>query len=222
MTPPTKSDLEGSSRAFDLHRNGEMLVIAKRNEHVVDGIVTGIITDLLAFPLFSIAFILGVWLIVGTLSGKLEGQWAPSFDHFASPAIVRAAGAVLTVLMGIMFAGGAFFLFRFFLKSQPGLFPFECHFKRNGVGEWIVRQKLWFLVSRWRTLGRDWQIWCFPTFLRGDWGYKFFIRRGKTLLQLAAAGSYAERRNHAEADAKKDLDRLCALFGVCGELKRWG
>jgi hypothetical protein len=215
------SALEDKSEAFDLRRNGEMVVVAKQRKNVVNGIVTGIIVDLMAFPLFSGALILGIWMIVAALTDRHGIHFAPQFDHFASPAIVRGADVVFPVLMGIMFAGSAFFLLRLFLKLQANFFPFECRFKRDADVGWMVQQKLWFVASRWRRLGRDWRIWCYPIYLRGEWGYVFFIRSGKAMLRLASSGAFADTKSRAETEARKDLDKLCALFGVLGESKRW-
>jgi hypothetical protein len=215
------SALDGTSEAFDLHRDGEMVVVAKRRENVVDGIVTGIIANLMVFPLLLGALILGIWMIVATLRDRHGFHFAPQFDHFASPALVRGAEVALPVLMGIMFAGGSFFLLRFFLKLQFCFFPYECRFKKAADGRWLVQQKLWFMSFPWRRLGHDWAIFCRPAYLRGEWGYALFLRRGKTVLRLASSGAYADSKSGVEAEARRDLTRLCTLFGVSGELKQW-
>jgi len=49
--------LECQPKAFDLHCEGGRIVVAKRRVNVVDGIVNGIVVDLLAFPLFAVALL---------------------------------------------------------------------------------------------------------------------------------------------------------------------
>jgi hypothetical protein len=155
------------------------------------------------------------------VTGKADFRFTPQFDHFASPSIVHAVEAVLPALMGMMFAGGSLLLIRLFLRAQPCFFPYECRFKKDAEGVWVVQQKLWFLSSRWRKLGHDWVIWCYPNYQRGDWGYDFGIRTGKTTLVLALSGVFTESESQAKAAALKDLAELKALFGVSGEMKRW-
>ena len=187
------------SEAFDLIRNGETIVIAKRKENVVDGIVTGIITDLLVVPFLAGELILGIWMLVLTVTR----------DH-----------SLLLGCVGVMFAGVSVFLLRLFLKSQASFFPFECRFKKDVDGGWVVQQRLWFVPFGWRRLGHDWTIQCYPTYRRGDWGYVFFIHSGKRRLRLASSGVFTDSRKQAESEASKDLEELKALFNVSGVLQR--
>ena len=209
------------SEGFVLCRDGDDDVVAKRREYVMDGIVTGIIVDLLAFPLLSASLILGVWMLVGTLTREHAFHLAPQLNHFASPSVVRAAEAALPVLMGIMFAGGSVCLLPLLLRSQAGFSPYQCRFKKGVDGSWTVQRKLWFLSSPWRKLGDDWKIWCYPSYSRGDWGYLFLIKTKRARLVLAMSGAIADSKSHAKSEALKDLGALKALLGISGELKRW-
>ncbi len=213
--------LEVTSKAFELHSHGDLIVVAKRKEGVVEGIVHGIIVDLLAFPLFGVCFLVGIWILVSTLKDPHQGQVAPQFDHFASPAIVHGAAVVLQIFVGIMFSAGSLFLGRFLLKLQFCLFPLECRLKKGADGRWSVQQKVWFISLPWRRLSQGWLIRCRPAYLRGDWGYAFFILSGKTLLRFASSGAYTESKREAEIAAKKDLARLCDVFAVRRESIQW-
>ena len=194
------STLGNKSEAFDLSRDGEMIVIAKRREHVVDGIVTGIIANLIMLPLLSVALIVGVWALVLTVTRERS---------------------LFLGLVGLIFAGGSLFLLRFFLKTQASFFPYECRLKKDAEGGWTVQQRLWFVSFRWRKLGHDWAISCYPNYSRGDWGYAFFIHSGGAMLRLASSGFFTGSKKQAEVEALKDLGALKGLFAVSGEMKRW-
>jgi len=191
---------EITSEAFDIYRSSEVIVVAKRRENVVDGIVTGIIVNALALPLLLVMLLVGLWLLVVTVTQ----------EHRLLPG-----------LMGIMFVGVSILLLRLFLKSEYCCFPYKCRFKKPMDGRWFVQQRLWFVSFPWRRLAHDWSIFCRPVWSHGDWGYTFFIRSEKTVLLLASSGVFADSKSRAEAEARRDLARLCSLFGVSGELKRW-
>jgi hypothetical protein len=191
---------EIKSNAFDLYRSSEVIVVAKRRENVVDGIVTGIIANALSLPVLLLMLLVGLWLLVVT---------------------VTQAHRLLPGLMGIMFVGVSILLLRLFLKSEFCFFPYECRFKKAMDGRWFVQQRLWFVSFPWRRLGHGWSIFCRPAYSGGDWGYTFFIRNEKTVLLLASSGVFADSKSRVDAEARSDLARLCSLFGVSGELKQW-
>ena len=191
---------EITSNAFDLYRSSELIVVAKRRENVVDGIVTGIIANALSLPLLLIMLLVGLWLLVVTVTR----------EH-----------ALLPGLMGILFVGVSILLLRLFLKSEFSFFPYECRFKKAMDGRWFIQQRLWFVSFPWRRLGQDWSIFCRPIWSHGDWGYNLHVRSGKTVLLLASSGVFADSKSSVEAEARRDLARLCGLFGVSGELKQW-
>ena len=166
----------------------------------MDGIVTGIIVNALSLPLLLVVLLVGLCLLVVTVTR----------EHRLLPG-----------LMGIMFVGVSILLLRLFLKSEFSFFPYECRLKKVMDGRWFVQQRLWFVSFPWRRLGHDWSIFCRPAYSHGDWGYTFFIRSGKTVLLLASSGVFADTKSSVEAEARRDLARLCSLFGVSVELKQW-
>ena len=141
------------SEAFELRHDGDLVVFKKRTEHLVDGIVSGIIVDLLAFSLLSVALILGIWILIVSLTLKRPGHFAPPFNHFASPEIVHAAQVALLPLMGILFVGMSVVLLRMIWFRQICFFPYQCRFKKAAGGLWAVQRKLWFLPYPWKKLG---------------------------------------------------------------------
>ena len=103
------TNAEITSGAFDLYRSSEVIVVAKRREYVVDGIVTGIIVNALALPVLLVMLLAGLWLLVHTVTQE------PS---------------LLPGLMAIMFVGVSILLLRLFLKAEYSFFPYECRFKK--------------------------------------------------------------------------------------------
>ena len=187
-------------QGFDLARDGDVIVVAQRGRHVVDGIVTGILLDLVGFPFLTLFFVMGLWMLFVTVAR----------EH-----------SVLAAVMGIVFAGGSAGLFWLLLLVQPCLFPFQCRFRRSTNGVWAVQRKLWFLSSRWRNLGADWAIWCSPFYMRGDRGCVFFIKSGRSKRLLMNSGVFTDSKGAAQCKALRELDFLKEFFGVPGEMKRW-
>jgi hypothetical protein len=191
---------EPKPKQFRLLREGDDIIVAKHNEYVTDGIVTGLIVDVIGFPLLLVALVVGVWLILQSVFS--EHSW-------------------LMALMGIMFAGLGGGVGWVFLMVQPSVFPFQCRFRKTAQGSWTVQRKLWFMPFRWRELGEDWTVSCSPGYMRGDWGYHCFIKTKKSKLLLVSSGVFTESKSEAHRMAVHDVDLLKNLFSVPGEFKRW-
>jgi hypothetical protein len=187
-------------KGFEFSRNGDVIVIEKISAHVIDGIVTGIIIDLIAFPLLALCIVVGLWMLF--ITAAQEHSW-------------------LAVGMGLMFSIMGVGLFWLLLLVHPGLFPFQCRFQKTANGVWAVQRKLWFFSSGWRNLGEGWSIWCCPFYMRGDWGCTFFIKETKAKRLLVCSGVFTASKSAAHREGLKELDFLKALFDVPGEMKRW-
>lgn len=207
--------------AFKLSRRGDLMIIAQRKEHVVDGIVTGLIVDLLALPLLVGGLALGIWMIVSSLTSGQKGHLNPALNNYLPAHVVRALDVAFIPLLGILFVVVSACVLWLFLRAQPGFFPYECQFRKDTGGTWKVRQKLWFVCSRWRALTDGWAIWCYPVYMRGDWGHCFRVKDGRTKLLLASSGAYTESKSDAYNEALKDMATLKTLFGVSGDFRKW-
>ena len=208
------------SEALDLFRQENTVVIAERKEHRVDSIVTGIIVTLLALPLLIGGLALGIWLLILGLTGEQGFRFAPPFSQFASPPVIRAAEAAFPFFLGLLFAGSSLAVLVVFLKVLPNMFPYECRLKASGA-TWAIQRKLWFVVSTWRILRQDWTLGCYPVYMRGDWGYCFFVRSGRSRMKLASSGAYTPSKRQAREDAARDMTALTAHFRVPGEFRKW-
>ena len=187
-------------KGFEFSRDGDLIVIEKVSGHVIDGIVTGIILDLIAFPFLTLFTVFGLWMLFRTATQ--EHSW-------------------LAVGMGLLFSVTGAGLFRLLLLVQPNMFPFQSRFQKTADGAWALQRKLWFLSARWRNLGNGWAIWCCPFYMRGDWGCTFFIKEAKAKRLLVCSGAFTGTKSAAQRQGLMELDFLKALFGVPGEMKRW-
>ncbi|MBA4149940.1 MAG: hypothetical protein H0X66_17650 [Verrucomicrobia bacterium] len=207
------------SEAFDLFHRQDSILIAERKEHRTDGIVTGVIVALLAFPLLTGGLILGMWFLILGVTGEGGFRLDPALSP-ASPLVARLIEAASPFVFGLLFSGVSAGVLFVFLKAMPNMFPYECRLKSTGTS-WALQRRLWFMASTWSTLQADWRLWCCPVYMRGDWGYCFFVKSGRRVMRLASSGAYAPTKNKAHDDAAKDMATLIECFGVLGEFRKW-
>jgi hypothetical protein len=210
------------SKAFRLFRDGEMIVIADRDEEGVGGVIANIIIwDLVAIPFCLLFFIVGVWMLAHLPTEKDPIQNInPAFYRFMSPAVAYAFVYALVVLMALFFTGFSAFMIYTLVRAQPRMLPSESRFKQDEKGEWMFQRKVWFVSLPWKRLGPDWTIWCSPTYSRGDWGHMLQMRILKRKLWLAWSGGWTASESDARAEGLKDLESLVELFQVPGEVRR--
>jgi len=113
------------SHAFDLSRKGDVIVIAKHKDGVVDGIVTGLIVDVLGLPVLLAGLFMGILMLVGVVRGE-EFKINPKLDHFASPPVVHAVFVIFAALLGLLFASMAVFLLWGLWQVQSAVFPYTA------------------------------------------------------------------------------------------------
>jgi len=182
-----------------ISRMADQIIVAKRRERAVDGIVTGIIIDLLGFPLLLGGMALGVWV-----TGRaLLGMEPPPL-----------------ILLGLMFVLFSAVPLCLLLRAQPAFFPYECRFRKDGNGNWLVQRRLGFLASRWRTTG-PFVIVCRPAYSRGDWGYGLVLKTGRSNLMLAPPGVFTPSKAAAREAAEHDSAVVARYLAAESRLEKW-
>lgn len=183
-----------------IRRAEDRVTVAKRREHVVDGIVTGTIVDLVALPLLLAAAALGVWMIVLG---------------------IRESDSLLLVPVGLVFVVLSAAPLYLLWWSQAAFFPYECRFRRNGDGKWLVQRRLGFLGSRWRVLD-TFAVVARPTSSRGAWGYDLIVKAGRSRIMVTPPGVFTASKAEARRAAERACKAVAELLGAENRLEQWG
>jgi hypothetical protein len=182
-----------------IRRTADQVIVAKRRERAADGIVTGTVIDLLGFPLLLGGMALGVWV-----TGRaLLGMEPP-----------------LLILLGLMFVLFSAVPLYLLLRTQPAFFPYECRFRTDGNGNWLVQRRLGFLASRWRTPG-PFVIVSRPAYSRGDWGYDLVLKTGRSNLMLTPPGVFTPSEAAAREAAEHDSAVVARCLAAESRLEKW-
>ncbi len=187
------------SQAIDLLGGQAETVIRKPSDHRVDGIVTGVIVNVLAFPLLIGAIALGLWMLY----------------------VAATEGApIIIVVMGIGFVFGGLGLIRLFAVSQMAFFPVKWTIRRLPDGLWSLKKHI-AGIRVFKRQSHSWALQCCPSYSRGDWGYYFIVNCGAKRIRFSPPAVFTDSKTDARRLAEEDAKALRAHFGIKCELIKW-
>lgn len=144
--------MEYKSWVICLNKEEMATVITLPNEQP-SGIIMGLVTDVLAFPLLAGASVLGAWML-----------------YLA----VMKERSFLILVMGFMFFAGGCVLLIMLADFQMACFPVKWKVKRITNGTWQIEKYVWMFRTMRRQVSKC-SLQCYPSYSRGDWGYYFGI-----------------------------------------------
>ena len=190
--------LKYKSPIFLLESDGKESIIRSAGDNRTDGIVTGIIVSLIAFPLLIGSMLLGGWII-----------YLASIED--TPLVV--------LMMGGVFLFGGFGLFKLFSGSLMAFFPFRWIIRKD-IHSWEI-QKYVFGIKVFRGHCDSWSLQCLPSYSRGDWGFYFLLCIGVRKIRMTPPCAFKKSKNAASIVAERDSEALQSHFGVECQLLKW-